>query len=41
MIEHQHIKWKESWRDEYLKWISAFANAEGSVLIVGRNNKGV
>jgi len=20
MIENQHIEWKESWRDEYLKW---------------------
>jgi len=41
MIEHQHIEWKETWRDEYLKWICAFANAEGGVLIIGWNNKGV
>lgn len=27
--ENQHIEWKESWRDEYLKWICAFANTEG------------
>ncbi len=27
MKEAQHIEWKESWRDEYLKWISGFANA--------------
>ena len=27
MKEHQHIEWKASWRDEYLKWICGFANA--------------
>jgi hypothetical protein len=21
--EHQHVEWKECWRDEYLKWICA------------------
>ena len=40
MKETQHIEWKESWRDEYLKWISGFANAEGGVLVIGRNDKG-
>lgn len=40
MKEHQHIEWKESWRDEYLRWISGFANAEGGVLVIGRNDKG-
>ena len=25
--EAQHIEFKESWRDEYLKWICGFANA--------------
>ena len=34
--EHQHVEWKESWRDECLKWISGFANAEGGVLVIGR-----
>jgi len=41
MKENQHIEYKESWRDEYLKWICGFANAEGGVLIIGRNDKGV
>ncbi len=41
MRENQHIEWKESWRDEYLKWICGFANAEGGVLEIGRNDKGV
>lgn len=40
MKEAQHTEWKESWRDEYLKWISGFANAEGGVLVIGRNDKG-
>lgn len=41
MKENQHIEWKESWRDENLKWICGFANAEGGVLDIGRNDKGV
>ena len=41
MKENQHIEWKESWRDEYLKWICGFANAEGGVLVIGRDDKGV
>ncbi len=40
MKEHQRVEWKESWRDEYLKWICGFANAEGGVLVIGRNDKG-
>ncbi|MBO7596190.1 MAG: hypothetical protein J6T70_04005, partial [Bacteroidales bacterium] len=27
--ENQNIEYKESWRDEYLKWICGFANAQG------------
>lgn len=41
MKEHQQVEWKVSWRDEYLKWICAFANADGGVLEVGRNDQGV
>jgi len=40
MKEHQSIEWKEKWRDEYLKWICGFANAEGGVLVIGRNDRG-
>ena len=40
MAENQHIEWKESRRDEYLKWICAFANAQGGVLEIGRDNRG-
>jgi ATP-dependent DNA helicase RecG len=38
--ENQNIEWKESWRDEYIKWICGFANAQGGVLYIGKNDKG-
>ncbi len=38
--ENQNIEWKESWRDEYLKWICGFANAQGGKLYIGINDKG-
>jgi len=41
MREHQIIEWKESWRDEFLKWICGFANAQGGILVIGKNDKGV
>ncbi len=28
-VESQDTEWKETWRDEYLKWICGFANAQG------------
>ncbi len=40
MREHQNVEWKPSWRDEWLKWICAFANAEGGVLVIGRDDDG-
>jgi ATP-dependent DNA helicase RecG len=39
--ENQTIEWKESWRDEYLKWICGFANAHGGKLIIGKDDDGV
>ncbi|MDZ7936180.1 MAG: ATP-binding protein [Emticicia sp.] len=41
MQENQNIEWKESWRDEYIKWIAGFANASGGKLFIGINDKGV
>ncbi len=38
--ENQTIEWKESWRDEYLRWVSGFANGRGGVLVIGRNDRG-
>ncbi len=29
IIENHIVEWKECWRDEYLKWICAFANTQG------------
>ena len=40
-MESQNVEWKESWRDEYLKGICGFANAQGGRLEIGRNDKGV
>ena len=35
MIESQHTEFKRNWRDDYLKWIAGFANAEGGRLLLG------
>ena len=40
MSENQQVEWKESWHDEYLKWVCGFANAKGGMLEIGRNDKG-
>ena len=39
-METQNIEYKESWRDEYIKWICGFANAQGGTLYIGKNDKG-
>jgi len=38
--ENQNIEWKSNWRDEYLKWICGFANANGGTLFIGVNDNG-
>ncbi len=40
MAESQNIEWKESWRDEYLKWICGFANAQGGKIYIGTRDDG-
>jgi ATP-dependent DNA helicase RecG len=40
MRESQHTEWKESWRDDHLRWVCGFANAAGGMLVIGRNDKG-
>ena len=35
MDESQNIEYKSSWRDEYLKWICGFANANGGKIYIG------
>ena len=38
--ESQNIEYKESWRDEYLKWLCGFANAQGGELYLGIKDDG-
>ena len=40
MKENQNIEFKESWRDEYLKWICGFANAQGGKMYIGVRDNG-
>lgn len=40
MPEQQNIEYKQSWRDEYLKWICGFANAQGGKIFIGIDDKG-
>ncbi len=40
MQEQQNVEWKEVWRDEYLKWICGFANAQGGKIYIGKNDTG-
>lgn len=41
MQENQNIEWKESWKDEYIKWIAGFANATGGKLFIGIDDNGM
>ena len=40
MQETQYVEYKREWRDEYLKWICGFANANGGKLLIGVDDKG-
>ena len=40
MAESQNIEYKESWRDEYLKWVCGFANAQGGKIYIGCDDNG-
>jgi ATP-dependent DNA helicase RecG len=41
MSETQDIEYKSSWRDEYLKWICGFANANGGIIFLGKDDAGI
>ena len=41
MHEHQTVEWKESWHDEYLEWVCGYANAQGGVIIIGKDKNGI
>jgi ATP-dependent DNA helicase RecG len=38
--ERQNIEYKQSWHDDYLKWICGFANANGGVIYIGKDDNG-
>jgi len=40
MPEHQNIEYKASWHDDYLKWIVGYANAQGGIIYIGKDNDG-
>ena len=40
MAESQNIEYKEAWRDEYLKWVCGFANAQGGKIYIGCDDNG-
>jgi len=41
VTEAQNTEWKESWRDEYFKWVCGYANAQGGKLFIGVDDDGV
>jgi ATP-dependent DNA helicase RecG len=40
MPEQHNIEYKQSWKDEFLKWICGFANAQGGKIFIGMNDQG-
>jgi ATP-dependent DNA helicase RecG len=40
LAEQQNIEYKQSWHDDYLKWICGFANANGGTIFIGKNDNG-
>jgi ATP-dependent DNA helicase RecG len=40
MPERQNIEYKQSWYEDYLKWVCGFANANGGVIYVGKDDNG-
>lgn len=40
MPESQNIEYKNIWKDEYLKWICGFANAQGGTIFIGKDDNG-
>jgi ATP-dependent DNA helicase RecG len=40
MPEQQNIEFKQSWHDDYLKWVCGFANAQGGQIYIGKNDTG-
>lgn len=40
MPEQQNIEYKQSWHDDYLKWVCGFANAQGGTIFIGKDDNG-
>src|SRR5574344_2708302 len=40
MSETQNTEYKSIWKDEYLKWICGFANAQGGTIFIGKDDNG-
>lgn len=40
MPEQQNIEYKSAWHEEYLKWVCGFANAQGGVIFIGKDDDG-
>lgn len=40
MPENQNVEYKQSWHDDYLKWIVGFANSQGGTIYIGKDDKG-
>jgi ATP-dependent DNA helicase RecG len=40
MTEQQNIEYKQSWHDDYLKWVCGFANAQGGLIFIGKDDNG-
>jgi len=40
MSERQNIEWKQSWHEDYLKWVCGFANAIGGTIYIGKDDNG-
>lgn len=40
MSESQNIEYKSAWHDDYLKWICGFANAQGGIIFIGKDDNG-
>jgi ATP-dependent DNA helicase RecG len=40
MPEQQNIEYKQSWHDDFLKWVCGFANANGGIIYIGKDDNG-
>jgi ATP-dependent DNA helicase RecG len=40
MPEQPNSEYKQNWHDDYLKWVCGFANAQGGVIFIGKDDNG-